>query len=41
MVAVSSNEIHTLNEDEDGELYEYPCQHIARIYRQDQIKERQ
>lgn len=37
--AVSSNEIHTLNEDEDGVLYEYHVWDIASIYRQDQIKQ--
>ena len=37
--AVSCNEIHTLNEDEDGVLYEYHVWDIASIYRQDQIKQ--
>ena len=37
--AVSSNDIHTHTEDEDGVLYEYHIWDIASIYRQDQIKQ--
>ncbi len=37
--AVSSNDIHTHMEDEDGVLYEYHIWDIASIYRQDQIKQ--
>lgn len=37
--AVSSNDVHTRTEDEDGVLYEYHVCDIASIYRQDQIKQ--
>ncbi len=37
--AVSLNETQNDNEDEDGIIYEYHVWDIARIYRQDQIKQ--
>lgn len=37
--AVSSNEVPTHKEDEDGVIYEYHIWDIASIYRQDQIKQ--
>ncbi len=37
--AVSSNNIYTHTEDEDGVIYEYHIWDIASIYRQDQIKQ--
>ncbi len=37
--AVSSNDIPTHREDEDGVIYEYHIWDIASIYRQDQIKQ--